>query len=280
MDAQSEDLREEVVAAIERRTAKVRAARLFGMGPSLVRRYAGAVGEVRSLALKKRSCSRSLPDQLPWRDDHCSFMIGRTKERRFLRRGGRVGLWEAMRADGAGRRWFVRGAAVIVGLANLRVFVWWFGHPSGVDGSWVLGAGVSFSDALPSVAAVSVAALATSELFLRRFGREIVSAEYARRYAAAVGALCVGGALAGGLVAGLWAIDGTLGADPSAGDFASPAKLVGAMVGALLSGLLGAGVGFGFGLVQGAVLAFPLAAALGWFGDGRPRAGPPSSLVE
>ena len=162
----------------------------------------------------------------------------------------------------------MRAAAVIVGLVNLRAFVWWFGYPSGGDGSWLLGDGVSFSDALPSVLAVLVAALATSELVLRRYGREIVSEEYALRYAAAFRALCMGGALAGALLAGLWLVDGTIGADPSASDFASIPRWIGIVVGLLPTAALGAGVGMGFGFVEGKILAFPLAAALGRFGGG------------
>jgi hypothetical protein len=132
-----------------------------------------------------------------------------------------------------------------------------------------LGDRVSFLDALPSVLAVLVAALATSELVLRRSGQNIVSEHYALRYAAALGALCIGGALAGGLLAALWAVDGTMAADPPPGYFYSPANLLGAIVGSLPVGVLGAGVGGFFGLLEGAVLAFPLAAILGRFGDGR-----------
>jgi hypothetical protein len=179
----------------------------------------------------------------------------------------------ATRTPGSGARWFVRAAAVIVGLINLRAFVWWFGYPSEGDGSWLLGDGVSFLDALPSVLAVLVAALATSELVLRRSGRDIVSEDYALRCAAAFGALCIGGALAGGLLAALWAVDGTMFADPPAGYFSSPANLLGAMVGSLPVGVLGAAVGGLFGLLEGAVLAFPLAAILGRFGDGESSGG-------
>ena len=174
----------------------------------------------------------------------------------------------ATRTPGSRARWFVRAATVIVGLVNLRAFVWLFGFPSEGDGSLLLGTGVSFSDALPSVLAVSVAALATSELALRRFGRDIASDDYALRYAAAFRAICVGGALAGALLAGLWAVDGTMFADPPAGYFSSPANLLGAAVGSLPVGILGAVVGGFFGFLEGAVLAFPLAAVLGRFGDG------------
>lgn len=83
-----------------------------------------------------------------------------------------------------------------------------------------------------------------------------------------MGALCIGGALAGGLLAALWVVDGTMAADPPAGYFSSPVNLLGAMVGSLPVGVLGARVGGFFGLLEGAVLAFPLAAILGRFGDG------------
>jgi hypothetical protein len=72
-----------------------------------------------------------------------------------------------------------------------------------------------------------------------------------------LGALCIGGALAGGLLAALWVVDGTMAADPPAGYFSSPVNLLGAMVGSLPVGVLGAGVGGFFGLLEGAVLAFP-----------------------
>ena len=167
-----------------------------------------------------------------------------------------------------GTRWFVRAAAVIVGLVNLRVFVLVFGFPSGGDGSWLLGAGVSFPDALPSAIAVVIAALATSEVSLRRFRRDVVSEDYALRYAAAFRALCVGGALAGALLAVLWAVDGTVGAAPPAGYFSNPVDLLGAVVGSWRVGILGAAIGGFFGFLEGALLAFPLAAALGRFGEG------------
>ncbi len=155
------------------------------------------------------------------------------------------------RAPESGVRWFVRATAVVVGLANLRAFAWWFGYPGEGDGSWLLGDGVSFVDALPSLLAAVVAALATSELVLRRAGRNVVSKDYALRCAAALGALCIGGALAGGLLAALWAVDGTMFADPPAGYFMSPANLIGAMVVSLPVGVLGAAVGGFFGFLEG-----------------------------
>lgn len=174
----------------------------------------------------------------------------------------------ARRTTRPGVRWFVRVAAIVVGLANLRVFVWVFGYPSEGRSSWLLGAGVSLFDALPSVLAVVIAALVTSELSLRRFGENAASADYALRRAAALRALCIGGALTGALLSVLWALDGTMGADPPAGEFASPLVLLAAVAGAWRVALLGAGVGFFFGFLQGAVLAFPLASALGRFGGG------------
>ncbi len=174
----------------------------------------------------------------------------------------------ATRTPGLGVRWFVRAAATVVGLANLRAFVWMFGYPGEGAGFWLLGDGVSFVDALPSVLAVLLAALATSELILRRAGRDIVSGDYARRCTAAFRALCVGGALAGGLLAGLWVFDGTVGAAPPAVDFSSPANVLGALRESLPSALFGAVVGAVLGVLEGAVLAFPLAAILGRFGDG------------
>ena len=169
---------------------------------------------------------------------------------------------------GPGMRLSVRAAAIAVGLVNLRVFVWVFGYPSEGQGSWLLGDGVSFSEALPSVLTVVIAALVTSELSLRRFRGDIASTDYALRYAAAFRGLCIGGASTGALLSVLWALDGTMGADPSAGEFASPLVLLAAVASAWRVALLGAGVGFVFGFLQGAVLAFPLASLLGWFGGG------------
>ena len=174
----------------------------------------------------------------------------------------------ARRGMGPGVRWFVRVTAIIVGLVNLRVFVWAFGYPSEGQGTWLLGAGISWFDALPSVLTVVVAALVTSELSLRRFREDIASTDYALRYAAAFRALCIGGALTGALLSVLWGLDGTIGPDPSAGDFANPLVLLAAVAASWRVALLGAGVGFVFGFLQGAVLAFPLASALGPLGDG------------
>ena len=172
----------------------------------------------------------------------------------------------ATRSMGPGVRWFVWMVAVIVGLVNLRALVSVFGFAPGGGSSWLVGAGVSFSDALPSILAVVVAVLVASELVLRRFRREVVSEGYALRCAVAFRALCLGGVLTGGLLAGLWSVDGTFGADAMSGYLSSPVDLLGALVGLLLSGILGAGVGGFLGFLEGFVLALPLAVVLGWIG--------------
>lgn len=165
----------------------------------------------------------------------------------------------ATRGSPLGARWFVRAAAVVAGLANLYAFAWIFGF---VPGS----VGMSFSDALPSVVAVLVAALSISELTVRRFGQEIILCEYSSRYVAVFRALCMGGALTGALLAGLWAVDGTMGANPSVGYFSDPMNLLGSVLGSWRVMVVGTVVGGFLGFLEGAVLAFPLAAALGWFG--------------
>ena len=74
--------------------------------------------------------------------------------------------------------------------------------------------------------------------------------------------------MAGGLLAGLWVVEGPVGATPPAGYFSNLADLLDDLVGSLSSAIFGAVVGGVFGFLEGTVLAFPLASALGRFRDG------------
>lgn len=140
-----------------------------------------------------------------------------------------------------GLRWFVRVAAVLVGLANLPVVIVWV-----VGGLEVLaGAGASLGETLPTVLIAVIASLATSEIVLRVF--ELPGRSSGHRYGVVVTSVCLGGALMGAPLAVLYAIDGTLGADPTRSVYAilyaDPLALLGAVPVAL--------VGAVFGLVSG-----------------------------
>ncbi len=171
-----------------------------------------------------------------------------------------MGLSEAMRTAEAGPYgWFIRTAAVLVGLANLVVLVDLFGGSPVARGT-VWGT-VSLYEALPPFLAVVVAALLTSEVVLRGFGPLIVSGRFSRRYAVVAGAVCAGGALAGVLLSAVFVVQGSLGST----DLLTPAQRIPA---AAYTAVLGAQYGGLLGLLEGLVLAFPLAAVLGRFGRG------------
>ncbi len=149
---------------------------------------------------------------------------------------------------------FTRLAAVVVGLVNLA-FVAGLG-----DADSALRRGeLSLAGALPSVIVAVVAGLLTAELLLRSFGPRILSERFAERYGAPVFALCLGGALTGALLAGLYALDGTM--------FPAQTTMLGGMLLALLAALEGAVLGLLLGLGEGLVLGLPLAAVLGLYGD-------------
>jgi predicted Abi (CAAX) family protease len=115
----------------------------------------------------------------------------------------------AARTTRTGLRWFVRVVAVLVGLANLSVVILWF-----VGGLYTLaGDGASLREALPSVLVTLIASVATSEIVLRVF--ELPGRSFTHRYKTVVMSMCLGGMVMGALLSVLYAIDGTMGADPS-----------------------------------------------------------------
>ena len=63
MNAYSEDLSKKIVQAVEKGMPKARAARLFGVGISSVKRYVAAARAGRSLAPKKRPGSKPKLDE-------------------------------------------------------------------------------------------------------------------------------------------------------------------------------------------------------------------------
>ncbi len=151
-----------------------------------------------------------------------------------------------------GLRWFVRMAAVLVGLANLAALPLWFGDPAAMreDTSWL----VSVAPVLVAV----IAGMATSEVALRAF--ELPGRTFSQRYRIS---LCLGGAMMGAPLSMQFAIDGTLGAEPSLAPYADPAVLLGALLSVLPVGVVGAVFGLVIGLAEGLVLGLPLGAALG-----------------
>jgi hypothetical protein len=157
-----------------------------------------------------------------------------------------------------GLRWFVRGAAAIVGLANLVCVVLWF-----VGGLYVLGGeeAALMCEALPSAIAAVVASLATSEIVLRKF--ELPGGGFWHRYWVVVTSVCIGGMIEGGLLAWVFSVDGTLFPESPLSFYPNPVTLLGALVYTLLVGLLGAEIGLVIGLAEGLVLGLPLAAMLG-----------------
>lgn len=160
---------------------------------------------------------------------------------------------------GPGLRWLVRDAAVLVGLANLAALPLWFGDPSALreDNSLI----VSFAPVLIAV----IAGLATSEVVLRVF--ELPGRNFSRRYTIVVISVCLGGAMMGAPLSVQFAIDGTLGAEPSLAIYKDPIVLRDALLSALPVGVVGAVFGLVIGMAEGLVLALPLTAVLGALRD-------------
>ncbi len=152
-------------------------------------------------------------------------------------------------------RWFVRVAAVLVGLANLAALPLWFGNP------YALRDETSLGETLAPVLAALIAGLATSEIVLRVFELPGRSSFY--RYSVVATSVSLGGAIMGAPLSVQFAIDGTLGADPPPALYADPFALLLALVSTLPVGLVGAVFGLVIGMAEGLVLALPLAAGLG-----------------
>jgi hypothetical protein len=157
---------------------------------------------------------------------------------------------------GPGLRWFVRGSAVLVGLACMAGAVaWWVG------GLYVLGGEdeSSLREAVPSVIAAVAAGLLTSEIVLRAF--DLPGRDFGHRYGVVVASVCIGGAIEGAMLGCVFSLDGTLFPEAaSPGAFAAdPLGLVGVSLG---SGCVGAVIGLVVGLVVGVALGLPLATLL------------------
>jgi hypothetical protein len=159
-----------------------------------------------------------------------------------------------------GLRWFVRGSAVLVGLAGMvGVVAWWVG------GLYVLGGEdeSSLREAVPSVLAAVAAGLLTSEIVLRAF--DLPGRDFGHRYGMVVVSVCIGGAIEGAMLGLVFSLDGTLFPEMPPGTFvADPLGLVGVSLG---SGLVGAVIGLVVGLAAGVVLGLPLAKLLGSLPD-------------
>jgi hypothetical protein len=167
----------------------------------------------------------------------------------------------AARTTGLGLRWFVRGSAVLVGLACMVGVVVWF-----VGGLYVLGGedDLSLRKAVPSGIAAVLAGLLTSEIVLRAF--DLPGRGFGHRYGVVVASVCIGGAIEGAMLGCVFSLDGSLFPEAvSLGALATdPLGLVGVSLG---SGAVGAVIGLMVGLVVGVALGLPLAPLLGALPD-------------
>ena len=161
---------------------------------------------------------------------------------------------------GPGLRWFVRGAAILVGLACMvGVVAWWVG------GLYYLGGegGSSLLEAVPSAIAAVAAGLLTAEIVLRAF--DLPGRDFGHRYGVVVASVCIGGAIEGAMLGCVFSLDGTLFPEmPPGSTVADPLGLVGVSLG---SGVVGAVIGLVVGLVVGVALGLPLARLLGALPD-------------
>jgi hypothetical protein len=155
-----------------------------------------------------------------------------------------------------GLGWFVRGSAVLVGLACMvGVIVW------DVGGLYVLGGEdeSSLLEAVPSAIAAVAAGLLTAEIVLRAF--DVPGRDFGHRYGVVLASVCIGGAIEGAMLGCVFSLDGTLFPEAPPGAFAAdPLGLAGVSLG---SGVVGGILGLAGGLAGGLVLGFPLAAVLG-----------------
>jgi hypothetical protein len=174
------------------------------------------------------------------------------------------GLPDTTPTNRARPRWFVRGVAVLVGLANLFVLVHLFGgySPDPSRTVWEditrmsMWEDVTLNQALAPVLVTVLSGLAISEVVLWGFRRDLFSERFDQRYVATATAVCLGGALMGALLAGVFVLQGALGSTY----MLTPAQRVPA---ALYTSILGVMYGGGLGLVEGLILAYPLAHTLG-----------------
>jgi hypothetical protein len=158
---------------------------------------------------------------------------------------------------------FVRVAAVGAALVNLVLVIPWGGGLEVLAGD-----GASLWDAAPSAVLALVSGIATAQIVLRK--ADLPGRNFGHRYRVVVASFCLGGAIMGGLLVWLWALDGTFGAGTFADVFArGPLFALAAFASALAYGPMGVMFGLVIGLAEGAVIAFPLAAMLGSCGDAR-----------
>jgi hypothetical protein len=131
----------------------------------------------------------------------------------------------------------------------------------------------SLREAIPSVIAVVLADLATSQIILWVF--ELPGRSFRHRYGVVVMSVCIGGTIEGAALGGVFSLDGTLFPEPTSGapwfNAGDPLLLLAQLFGAagvlLVAGLVGASIGVALGLAEDLVLALPLAAVLGTLSD-------------
>ncbi len=164
----------------------------------------------------------------------------------------------------SGLRWFVRSAAVLVGLASMVGVVVW-----DVSGLYVLGGEdeSSLREAVPSVIAAVAAGLLTSEIVLRAF--DLPGRGFGHRYMIVVASVCIGGTIEGAMLGWVFSLDGTLFPEAAPGDYVGETGQLIADTGVLLfgAGMVGAVMGLVVGVAAGVALGLPLATLLGVLAD-------------
>ena len=128
-----------------------------------------------------------------------------TQRSRFSKGTGYIVSRGATWRTRTGLRWFVRAAAVFVTLVNLSHVILWL-----VGGLHVLGGedASTLGEAVPSLLLAVIAGLVTSEIVLRVF--ELLGRGFLYRYQVVVISVCLGGAIEGGILSLLYALDGTM----------------------------------------------------------------------
>ena len=169
-------------------------------------------------------------------------------------------------------RWFVRTAAVLVGLANLVVLAHFFGGEPALPMGAVRGE-VSPREAIPPVLAAVAAGFAAAEVAIKRFdrmsafGRYVFFEKLSHRRAGIVGTVCLGGALMGILLGALLVLQGP---PDNMGTMTHTEQAAISLLSASVTGAYGAMFGGVLGAIEGLILAPPLAAILGGLDDGSP----------